>query len=393
MTGGHPGWLRQVSLWTPDERPRTSDVFDIGAKKNGFPWFELCCGATDAAAVLERLSPHCVGLTIEMLEDLLTPDDEPEGVRYGDGSIRLASTFSVEALREERKVERGTPQGIGVLRFQPVELLAGADWLVTCWHPRRTFRGPHKIGEEPASPADAVFQGVAERWCQGRCGGPGELGLSVMYELALGYLPTARELSVWLEEWELSLYLDDEIENRNELPELWSLMAVLRAWLSPLNRPGLREDISKAWLPSADLDSVQAVDARVDRALAELGRLSQTLRQSFGLLHLEQAEEQRRHADRMQRRIEIAAATFLVPTLVVGFYGANTWVPGQGQHWGFWVMVLALIFFSAAAFALVTHSQRRAHKASLKATEERRKMRAELLGDQRSTTPRSVETA
>jgi hypothetical protein len=333
---------------------------------------------TDAAAILEQLGPHCAGLTIQMLEDLLTPDDEPEGVSYGDGSIRLASTFSVEGLRNDRKVERGTPQGVGVLRFQPVELLAGADWLVTCWHPRRTFRGPHKIEEEPASLADAVFQGVAERWCRGRCGGPGELGLSVMYELALDYLPTARELGVWLEDWELSLYLDDEIDNRDELPELWSLMAVLRAWLNPLNRPGLREDISKAWLPSTDLDAVRAVDDRVDRSLAELGRLSQTLQQSFGLLHLEQAEEQRRHADRMQRRIEIAAATFLVPTLVVGFYGANTWVPGQGRHWGFWVMVLALILFSAATFGLVTLSQRRSQKASYQVREERQRMRAEL---------------
>jgi hypothetical protein len=383
MTAVSPSWLRRASVWTPDQPPRKCGLHEIGAEENGFPWVELCCGVTDAGAILEQLNPHCPGLTIVMLEDLLTPDDEPEGVPYDDGSIRLASTFSVEPLREVLKVERGTPQGAGVLRFQPVELLAGGDWLITCWHPRRTFRGPHKIEEEPASPSDSVFQGVAERWRRGRCGGPGDLGLSIMYELALGYLPAARELGVWLEDWELSLYLDDEIDNRDGLPELWSLMAVLRAWLNPLNRPGLREDVNKAWLPSSDIDSVRAVDDRVDRALAELGRLSQTLRQSFGLLHLEQAEEQRRHADRMQRRIEIAAATFLVPTLVVGFYGANTWVPGQGRHWGFWVMVLALVLFSTATFGLVTLNQRRTQKASLRASEERRRMRTELLGGRR----------
>ena len=42
---------------------------------------------------------------------------------------------------------------------------------------------------------------------------------------------------------------------------------------------------------------------------------------------------------------------FLVPTLVVGFYGANTWVPGQNKHWGFWVMVGALVIFSCLTVA------------------------------------------
>jgi hypothetical protein len=315
-----------------------------------------------------------------MLEDLLTPDDEPEGLPYADGTIRLASTFSVEALREELKVERGIPQGIGVLRFQPVELLAGEDWLISCWHPQRTFRGGGKIGEEEPGGAEDLFQGVVDRWVRGRCGGSGELGLSVMLELALSYRPAVRELLTWLEDWELSLYLDDDINNRDQLPELWSLMAVLRSWLAPLNRPGLREDVGKSWLPATDHDAVIAVDDRIDKSLAELGGLSQTLRQSFGLLHLEQAEEQRQHIERMQRRVEIAAAAFLVPTLIVGFYGANTWVPGQGRHWGFWVMVLVLVVLSAAALLVVSLSQRRTRQAAEGAREERRRMRTELLG-------------
>ena len=147
MVGGDPTWLRRVSLWTPDRRPRACGLSDIGTGGGGFPWFELCCGAEDGEAVFERISTYCAGLAIEMLEDLLTPDDEPEGLLYGDGSIRLASTFSVEALREDRKVERGTPQGVGVIRFQPVELLASENWLLTCWHPQRTFRGPNKVEE------------------------------------------------------------------------------------------------------------------------------------------------------------------------------------------------------------------------------------------------------
>jgi hypothetical protein len=386
----NPAWLRRTSCWSPGQRPRPCEVTDLDLD-SGFPWFELACGPKSAGEVLELLGPRCDGLTIEMLEDLLTPDDEPEGVPYAEGTIRLASTFRVEALRGDGKVERGTPQGIGIIRFQPVELLAADGWLISCWHPQRTFRGPNKIHEEDPDSADELFRGVIERWLHGRCGGPGDLGLSVMHELALSYRPASRELFSWLEDWELSLYLDDDLNNRDQLPELWGLMAVLRAWLSPLNKPGLRDDIGKSWLPATDHKAVIAVDDRIDKALAELARLSETLRQSFGLLHLEQAEEQRQHTERMQRRVEIAAAAFLVPTLIVGFYGANTWVPGQGQHWGFWVMVVALILLSAVALGIVSLNQRRTQQAADRANDERRRMRTEMLGVSRSASLGSTE--
>jgi uncharacterized membrane protein len=383
--------LRRMTHWCAGRQPRPCGVADLGAK-DSFAWIELACGPEGAAEVFEQLGPRCLGLEPAMLEDLLTPDDEPEGVTYEGRAIRLASTFSVEALRGEIKAERGIPQGIGVLRFQPVELLAGPDWLISCWHPRRTFRGPNKVMEEDPGSADALFDGVVDRWLHGRCGGPADLGLSVMHELALTYRPTSRELLAWLEDWELSLYLDDDLDNRDQLPELWSLMAVLRSWLGPLNRPGLRDDIGKAWLPATDHAAVIAVDDRIDKSLAELGRLSGTLRQSFGLLHLEQADEQRRHTESMQRRVEIAAAAFLVPTLIVGFYGANTWIPGQGRHWGFWVMVMVMVVLSALALVVVSMSQRRATQAAAKTTEERRRMRTEMLGAGASTAISSERT-
>ncbi len=47
------------------------------------------------------------------------------------------------------------------------------------------------------------------------------------------------------------------------------------------------------------------------------------------------------------------AAIFLIPTLIVGFYGANTWVPGQQRHWGFWVMVVVIIVLTYIGSSLV----------------------------------------
>jgi hypothetical protein len=346
---------------------------------DGFPWFELACGAEHVARVHGLLTDFCPGLAEHMLTDLLTPDEEPGGMIYDRGEIRLASSFGVEAWRPEEKAERGAPQGVGVLTFQPVELLASADWLITCRHPSRIFRGAKRISEEASGDSEECFRAVATRWAHGGSGGAGDLGTAMMYELALTYAPAHRALSAWLEDWELSLYVDDELDNHDQLPELWGLMAVLRNWLGPINKAGLRGDIDKAWLPATNHKGVIEVDERVDKALAELAKLSQTLRQSFSLLHLERVEEQRRRSEQNQHRFEAAAAVFLVPTLIVGFYGANTWVPGQGKHWGFWVMVGLLFLLSLSALVTVLLLHRRAGAAAKKAKAEQERLRAALL--------------
>lgn len=378
LTQSTPSWLRQVSQWSPGASPRVVDLHSLDPE-SGFLWFDVVCSAAELESVLKLLGEHCDGLTEEMLADLLTPDDEPEGSSYGNGRIRLASSFSVVAERPDRRLERGRPEGVGVLSFQPVELLAGDDWLITCRHPQRVFQGAERVEEKPAGDAEALFLEIARKWerCSGRT--PGDLGVAVMHELSLSYAPTHRSLHTWLEDWELSLYIDDGLDNHDQLPELWGLMAVLRNWLTPLNKPGLRADIGKAWLPASDHAAVIDVDERVDKALAALAKLSETLRQSFGLLHLEQTEEQRQRTERMQHRIEAAAAVFLVPTLIVGFYGANTWVPGQGRHWGFWVMVVILVILSVGSLLTVLHLQRRSSEANEVAAAERRRLRSELL--------------
>lgn len=369
--------MRQASVWREDGTSEVVEPANLSGS-GGFPWFEVACGVDEVDSIAASLGPHCPGMTKAMLEDLLTPDEKPEGQRYA-GGIRLASSFSVEAWRPDRHVDRGTPQGVGVLRFQPVELLAGEGWLVACWHPRRIFQGSKKVDEQPPGAMDGLMEAVAGRWQRSPGRLAGDLGVSVMHELALTYAPAHRALSAWLEDWELSLYIDDDLDSQDQLPELWGLMAVLRDWLNPLNKAGLRVDVDKAWLPVSDHETVIAVDDRIDKALDALSRLSETLRQSFGLLHLEQSEEQRRRSERIQRRNELLAAGFLVPTLVVGFYGANTWIPGQGRHWGFWVMVVVLAVLSVLVVTFFLRSHRRTEAEEEAAEDARRRKRAELL--------------
>jgi hypothetical protein len=370
--------ITNASLWRPSAGPEPLDLAD--SPIDGIRWIEFACTAEHAGRCLDFLAPHCPGLDQKMLEDLLTPDEQPEGLSYCSGEIRLASTFRVGAERPRIAHKRGTAQGLGVLVFEPIELLAGDGWLLSCAHPARTFRGAESSGGGPSLNVDAMRSALVKSWKASANPNAGDLGVALMYELALSYRGAARELRVWLEDWELSLYVDDDLDNADGLPELWSLMAVLRDWLNPLNPPGVRKDIDRAWLPASDHKAVIALDERIDKTLSDIAGLAETLRQSFGLLHLEQAEVQRQRGERVQHRIEIAAAIFLVPTLIVGFYGANTWVPGQGRHWGFWVMVVVLVVLSGAALLAVLRTQRASSAAADRELGVRRRLHAKAVG-------------
>lgn len=344
-----------------------------------FPWFDLQSGSSPAQA-LEALGGNCPGLTLAMIEELLRADELPEGKRYGeDEEIRTVTSCAITAeltgedprVRGEAHVGRAREARLTV---QPVELIASPEWLVTCWHPQRIYDG--RGGVDKASPAasgryssEAVREHLKRAWHE--CGGEtaADFGIQVMARLALSYAPAHRTLHRCLEDWELSLYeqrLADEAaieDERNRLRRLWRLRATLRDWISPLNLQGTEIDLSEAWLPSGNARAVNALDDRIDKALKSISALGETLRSEFQLLHLEQHEVEREKAEERQRRLERVATVFLVPTLVVGFYGANTWIPGEGENWGFWVMVSVLLILTVTSLAFL----RRLHAERAKA--------------------------
>jgi CorA-like Mg2+ transporter protein len=329
-------------------------------------WFDITKSA-DPDALLTLLAPKCEGLELEMLADLISPDEFPEGHAWHGGRVRLASSFAVHAPKIQKSGNQRalfTPSAGAV--YEPVELLAGENWLITRWHDACHYQGcdPVERGLPPIS-RDGVWAAVEKRWIKCGGGNAGDLGVFVMFELALTYAPTHRRFLAALEEWELELYKSDgdprELsEDQRELNDLWGARARLRDWLNPLNVPGLRGDPDKAWLPATNHEAVIAVDQRVDKALAALSTLGETLRSSFHLFHIKQSEAQRKRDEAVHRRVELLATALLVPTFVVGFYGANTWVPGEHQSWGFLVMVLAIVAFTCIAIVALRsmHSRR-----------------------------------
>ena len=302
-----------------------------------------------------------------MLDDLLTPDEIPESRSWHDGTVRLASSFAVYA--PEARARGGfdpvfAPSADAI--YEAVELLAGEDWLITHWHDACHYRGADRIeGNLPPVSRQPLMNAVAKRWIA--CGGrnAGDLGVFAMHELALTYALTHRRFHAALERWELDLYgaadsdseMTDDYEGR--LRDLWGAHARLRDWLNPLNLPGLHTDLNKAWLPATNHKEVIAVDDRVDEALSHLSKLGEMLRNSFQLLHIRKSEAQRERTEALQRRAEILAPIFLVPTLIVGFYGANTWVPGEHRHWGFMVMVGAMLVLTTIVMVMLLSAHRR----------------------------------
>lgn len=336
-------------------------------------WFDVVLPAgwheaqEAAAGVLEALAAEVrefggVGVSAAMLAGLvrgrLEQSDEAVDVRGIDA-------FAVEAWADDK----ADPGGSAGLVFQPVALLSGPGWLLSCWRERSIHRGAETVGRAPASSHEDLRAAVARAWENGPGRTAGDLGVLVMDQLALTYGPAHRTLYAWLEDWELALYLPasegDGPVDRETLPELWGAMALLRRHLGRLNLPGKRRDITRAWFADCtDQKAVNNVDDRINRALSRLRELGDTLRASFAVLQARLAEADRERGERLERTVEFVAAAFLLPTLVVGFFGANTKIPGAGTWWGFWVMIGAMLALGVGTFVTLRHLHARRARMS-----------------------------
>lgn len=326
-----------VTRWYPDG---TVSSGAAATQEHALVWVDVSAasGAPDRAeSLLAQLEPLCPGLTLEVLVDLLVPDSIPGTDDYVGSTgttLRKVSTFSIETQSLQPAAERDDFERPGLVVLQPAELVSGEGWLLSCWHPRAVYSGIDICGDEPSTGPHGILHAVRGRWASyagGSRRNAADLGLLAVEELALTYVPTMRKLREWLEAWEISLFVGRRTD-RQPVAQLWGSIALLRRWLTPLNPPGLHKDINKAWLvPATDTGLCHSIDDRIDRALEAGGKLSDTLRSSLPMLHSEIEQQARKTHERGQRIVEVLAAVFLIPTLIVGFFGANTWLPGQQE--------------------------------------------------------------
>jgi Mg2+ and Co2+ transporter CorA len=339
-------------------------------------WIDLPdAAAVDEQELFEYISGNVDGrVTRELVADVLSPDPRPRIKRHNETGIRCVAAFQAFACESDEGAAEGSSSKAGVLVFEPVEFLVAGSWLVTCWHDCEVYRGAERIREGTPAPPPDLFSEVERCWPEPNLQSAGDLALLVLRELALTYAPAYRQFYVWQDEWELDFYRRPDRIDRETLLEVRAAAAVFRDWLTPLNPPGMRQDVDRAWFPGitgtpreGGHEIALRVDDRIDGALKNLRDFTNTLRSAYDLLQLREGERERERDDRFQRNIAVGGSAILIPTLVAGIMGANTWVPGQWKehggppHWAFLALVGLVLLSGLLAWVAIHWLQQRDH--------------------------------
>lgn len=194
-----PRLIRQASAWVPHRSPEPLPLQDLEFC-DGVRWVDIYGGVLGISEVLALLAPVCDGrLNQRMVRDLITPKRFAVGGGYRDSEVVVTSGFRIRHLSSDANGSDGAngnesraTNGHPVASvFEPVQLLVGDDWLLSCWHPPRVFRGlsdPVHVADDSSS---GLYLGVAKRWpTSNETDAPG-LARLVRRELAVaaGYRP------------------------------------------------------------------------------------------------------------------------------------------------------------------------------------------------------------
>lgn len=198
-TARQPRLIRQASAWVPHRPPEPLPLQDLEFC-DGVRWVDIYGGILGISEVLALLAPICDGqLNQRMVRDLITPKRFAVGGGYRDSEVVITSGFRIRHLPSGANGSEPT-NGNGheavnghpvASVFEPLQLLVGDDWLLSCWHPPRVFRGlsdPVHVADDSSS---GLYLGVAKRWPTSNETDAAGLAKLVRRELAVaaGYRP------------------------------------------------------------------------------------------------------------------------------------------------------------------------------------------------------------
>jgi hypothetical protein len=159
-----PRLIRQASAWLPGRAPEPLPLQDL-EESNAIRWVDIYGGDLEGGEALALLAPICRGaLKHKMVRDLITPERFASGGRYGDSRVAISSAFRI------RHLQPGTDDGVAVGAdgvtsvFEPVQLLVGDDWLLSCWLPPRVFRGLGDQADAIEDSSNGLYLAVSKRW-------------------------------------------------------------------------------------------------------------------------------------------------------------------------------------------------------------------------------------
>ena len=341
-------------VWLPDEEPTPVDLVDLLGESEGVVWLDVDVTRAEATILSGALRVLLdERISDAMVNDLLSADPGLTADLETDTTgIRNVVSFSVAAPESEVAGDDAEASKAGQLEFQLVEFLASSRWIVSCWHERTTG----KADDLPRPPEDhaKVIETVAKRWTlageEFRSGG--DLGLMIMQELARTYSTSRRVLYAWLDRWEEDFYDRLDRTEMSTLIDLRAEIAEFRKRLEVLHRTGMSANPELIWFAGVtNLAEARRVEDFIERTLADLRALSESLLTSLNLVATVTASRQSEKAEHFQEVVAAIAAVLLVPTLVATIYGANTSLPGENRWWGFAYMILAMA--ATAAIALL----------------------------------------
>jgi Mg2+ and Co2+ transporter CorA len=323
---------------------------------DGVVHIDVCHGA-DPDKTFVTLSELCGSeLQPAMIADLLDPDELPEIKDLDEPGVCAVSAFAVEAVEPPQRGQAGT------LRFLLVEFLANNRWVVTCCHPATSYAGMSSPAPGSALRCDALLRGVDRRWAEGGFETAGDLAVLLLHELTCTYGLAWRKMTRWLEEWERAFYTDADSARLDPLRDIHALISEFRARLNALNVP--QDEARSAWFRGVSRDAIpRRADKNIDKALAGLDRLGDMLRSTHGLVQAHRAQSEQNASEKRQRHFELASILFIVPTVVAGTWGENTWVPGQNRPWGFALTLAVMALAGLVVYWALQRSHRRGAEA------------------------------
>ena len=337
-----------------------AETDDLVLEEGTVLWVDVPAGA-DPVVVAGRLGSLHPSLTAARVTDLLERDPLARVEECADG-VRHVTMVGIGLPDRWPDPDAAHHE----LDFQMIEVVVGEGWLVTCWHPSRHFDGSPGQDRDGEPVLRELLHESASRWAEAGRTTAGDLATCLAESLARRYKHVYRALDLWLQQWEQRVHVTEQIDkqDRDELKQLLSLVNEARRNLAAFNNSRSLTGDGR-WFPGADPALDKGADEMLDKALDRLRTLFEGIRADLDLVCMEtlahQAEiaEKRAASERkFQDGVGRITALLLVPTLIAGIFGANTWLPGGGKTSGFGEMLALMVLASALVYWAIVRQPR-----------------------------------
>jgi hypothetical protein len=176
--------IRQASTWLPSQPPRPAALQDL-EHSEAIRWVDLNGGGLSDSEALALLDPVCRGqLDAAAAGDLIGRERSLAHRDHEELSTGVRGAFRIRHLGT-RNDGRGS-------QFEPVRLLAGEDWLISCWLEPRVYRGMAAPTETGGDPSDELYAAVGAAWLRTCGASASDLAALIQAELsgdAVGFAP------------------------------------------------------------------------------------------------------------------------------------------------------------------------------------------------------------